>query len=258
MDLGIDGKRALVLGATKGLGWATAQALAKEGVIVGITGRDATVAKRQALELGAQAHGFGLDLMRSEQIDVCLAAVSAKLGPPDILVLNGGGPPPSQAIPVDADFWRTQFEAMFVGLTRIADSCLSNMLDKGWGRILIVSSTSIKEPIAGLAASNAIRAAMAGWAKTLAREIAGNGVTVNVVMPGSMATDRIISFEQREAQTRGIPVAEVRSRNEAGIPARRYGRPEEFGAVMAFLSSQHASYVTGAVIPVDGGSLQSS
>ena len=258
MDLGIDGKRALVLGATKGLGWATAQALAREGVVVGITGRDAAVAERQARELGPYARGYGLDLTRPEQVDLCLASVAENLGAADILVLNGGGPPPSQAIPVDPDFWRTQFEAMFIGLTRIADSYLPNMLDKGWGRILIVSSTSIREPIAGLTASNAIRAAMAGWAKTLAREIAGNGVTVNVVMPGSMATDRILSFDQREAQSQGVSIAEVRSRNEADIPARRYGRPEEFGAVMAFLASQQASYVTGAVIPVDGGSLRSS
>lgn len=257
MDLGIDGKRALVLGATKGLGWATAQVLAQEGVTVGITGRDKTVAARGAGELSADALGFGLDLSQPEQIDGVLRDVDAGLGAVDILVLNGGGPPPSSAIPVDPDFWRRQFESMFVALTRITDHFLPGMVERGWGRIIIVSSTSIREPIAGLTASNSIRSALAGWAKTLASEVAGKGVTVNILMPGSMATDRIVSFDAREAAVRRVSIEDVAAANQAKIPTRRYGRPEEFGAVAAFLASRHASYVTGASIPVDGGVLRS-
>lgn len=146
---------------------------------------------------------------------------------------------------------------MFVGLTRIADYYLPGMLERGWGRIIIVSSTSICEPLAGLTASNALRAEVAGWAKTLAGEVAERGVTVNVVMPGSMATDRLVSLDAREAQRRGISIEEVSARNQAEIPARRYGRPEEFGSVIAFLASEQASYVTGVSIPVDGGALRS-
>lgn len=257
MDLGIDGKRALVLGGTKGLGRATAKALANESAIVGITGRDAAAAERQAQALGPEARGFGLDLSRPDQIDSFVRKVVDSLGAPDILVFNGGGPPPSPAIPVDPDIWRKQFEAMFVGLTRIADYYLPGMLERGWGRIIIVSSTSIREPLAGLTASNALRAAVAGWAKTLAGEVAERGVTVNVVMPGSMATDRLVSLDAREAQRRGISIEEVSARNQAEIPARRYGRPEEFGSVIAFLASEQASYVTGVSIPVDGGALRS-
>jgi 3-oxoacyl-[acyl-carrier protein] reductase len=131
------------------------------------------------------------------------------------------------------------------------------MMERGWGRIIIISSTSIREPIAGLVASNAIRSALAGWAKTIAGEVARRRVTVNVVMPGSVATDRVVALDELEAAKRGVEPDEISAQNQAGIPAGRYGRPEEFGAVVAFLASERASYLTGASIPVDGGVLRS-
>jgi 3-oxoacyl-[acyl-carrier protein] reductase len=256
MDFGIRGKRALVIGATRGLGWATADALAQEGVVVGMTGRNASVAAQRASKLSLGARGLQLNLADTDQIDPFLRNVDETLGAVDILVLNGGGPPPSLAAPSNPGFWREQFEEMFVAQTRIVDHVLPGMIERGWGRIIIVSSTSIREPIAGLVASNAIRSALAGWAKTLASEVARRRITVNVVLPGSIATDRIVSLDAHEAAKRGVAADEISTQNQAGIPAGRYGRPEEFGAVVAFLASEQASYLTGASIPVDGGVLK--
>jgi 3-oxoacyl-[acyl-carrier protein] reductase len=257
MDLGIRGKRALVIGATRGLGWATAEALSLEGVMVALTGRDASVAAQRASKLSLDARGLRLNLADIDQIDPFLRNVDETLGAVDILVLNGGGPPPSPAAPSNPKIWREQFEEMFIAQTRIVDHVLPGMMERGWGRIIIISSTSIREPIAGLVASNAIRSALAGWAKTIAGEVARRRVTVNVVMPGSVATDRVVALDELEAAKRGVEPDEISAQNQAGIPAGRYGRPEEFGAVVAFLASERASYLTGASIPVDGGVLRS-
>jgi 3-oxoacyl-[acyl-carrier protein] reductase len=256
----LDGRRALVLGGGKGLGRGAALALARAGSAVGIVGRD-----NQALDATVESirrlgvHGIGLsaDISRMTGVELLLAQVERELPTPDILLLNGGGPPPLAAVEDNLDEWKRQFEAMFLAFVRITSFCLPAMRERGWGRVLVVSSTSIKEPIAGLTSSNALRAAVAGWAKSLALEVARDGVTINVIMPGRMTTERTKIFDALEAQRREVAVEVIAGERQNEIAVGRYGSAEEFGAVVSFLASDAASYVTGAAIPVDGGLLRS-
>ncbi|MDB5551581.1 MAG: 3-oxoacyl-ACP reductase [Rhizobium sp.] len=257
MDLGISGKRALVLGGTKGLGRGIADALASEGATVSITGRDQSDAGTAARSRAGSARGFALDLTKPEALDSFLGRVSSEMGTIDVLVLNGGGPRPSSASEIDPHYWRNQFDAMVLSMMRITSHFLPNMIQSQWGRIIAVGSTSVREPISGLTVSNALRAALAGWMKTLATEVAPHGVTVNMMLPGSLATDRTLSFDKADAEKEGLTLEQVAARSQARIPAGRYGTPEEFGAVAAFLASQQASYITGVAISVDGGSSRS-
>ncbi|MDK1491630.1 SDR family oxidoreductase [Sinorhizobium sp. 7-81] len=253
MDLGIEGKRALVLGGSKGLGRGIAEALAAEGVAVALTGRDTHATGKIAAEIHRAAAGFALDLTKPETIDPFLDRLSAEFGPVDILVLNGGGPPPTLAADIDPDFWRTQFEAMVLAGMRITHRLLPGMRERRFGRIIAVASTSIREPIPGLSASNALRSALAGWMKTLAGEVAADGVTVNMLLPGRLATDRTLSFDRMDAEREGASIETVAARSQSEIPIGRYGTPAEFGGAAAFLASRQAAYVTGAALPVDGG-----
>jgi 3-oxoacyl-[acyl-carrier protein] reductase len=158
---------------------------------------------------------------------------------------------------VDPDLWRRQFETMVLNQMRLTEAVLPHMRAKRFGRILCIASTSIVEPFASLAISNSLRAALAGWMKTLSGQVAADGVTVNMLLPGSFATERIDSLNAREAEARGVAVAQVVSESSAEIPLGRYGEPKEFGAVAAFLASPKASYVTGQMIRIDGGSTRS-
>ena len=184
-------------------------------------------------------------------------AALKRFGMPDILVNNSGGPPPVDVTKVDPDLWRSQFEAMVLNQMRLTEAVLPHMRSKGFGRILSVASTSIVEPFASLAISNSLRAALAGWMKTLSGQVAADGVTVNMLLPGSFATERIDSLNTREASARGLSVAQVVSDSSAEIPVGRYGDPKEFAAVAAFLASPKASYVTGQMIRIDGGATRS-
>lgn len=253
MDLGITGKKALVLGGSKGLGRGIAEALAAEGVAVALTGRDGASAEKVAAEIGPSARGYALDLSRPESLDALLDRLDADFGAIDILVLNGGGPPPTLASEIDPDFWRTQFETMVLAGMRITGRVLPGMRERGFGRIIAVASTSIREPIPGLTASNALRSAVAGWLKTLAGEVAADGVTANMLLPGRLATDRTLSFDRMDAESEGLDIATVAARSQADIPIGRYGTPAEFGAAAAFLAGRPAAYVTGVALPVDGG-----
>ncbi|NRP71955.1 3-oxoacyl-[acyl-carrier-protein] reductase FabG [Ensifer psoraleae] len=253
MDLGIEGKQALVLGGSKGLGRGIAEALAAEGVAVALTGRDMHASGKIAAEIHPAAAGFALDLAKPETIDPFLDRLSAEFGPVDILVLNGGGPPPTLAADIDPDFWRRQFEAMVLAGMRITHRLLPAMRERRFGRIIAVASTSIREPIPGLSASNALRSALAGWMKTLAGEVAADGVTVNMLLPGRLATDRTLSFDRMDAESEGVSIETVAARSQSEIPIGRYGTPAEFGAAAAFLASRQAAYVTGIALPVDGG-----
>lgn len=257
MDLGISSKRALVLGGTKGLGRGIADALASEGAIVSITGRDQSDVEAAARAVAGSARGFELDLTKHEALDSFLDRVSSEMGTIDILVLNGGGPRPSSASEIDPHYWRNQFDAMVLSMMRITSHFLPNMIQSQWGRIIAVGSTSVREPISGLTVSNALRAALAGWLKTLATEVAPHGVTVNMMLPGSMATDRTLSFDKADAEREGLTLEQASTRSQARLPAGRYGTPGEFGAVGAFLASRQASYITGVAISVDGGSSRS-
>ena len=256
MELDLRNKTALVCGASQGLGFAIAEALAHEGCKVGLLARNAAKLDAHVRAFGAQ--GLEAQALPADMGDwASLEAALQRFGMPDILVNNSGGPPPVDVTRVDPDLWRAQFEAMVLNQMRLTQAVLPHMRAKRFGRILSVASTSIVEPFASLAISNSLRAALAGWMKTLSGQVAADGVTVNMLLPGSFATERIDSLNTREASARGVAVAQVVSESSAEIPTGRYGDPKEFAAVAAFLASPKASYVTGQMIRIDGGSTKS-
>jgi 3-oxoacyl-[acyl-carrier protein] reductase len=179
------------------------------------------------------------------------------IGEPDILINNSGGPPPVDATHVDAALWQSQFEAMVLNQMRLTEQVLPAMRAKKFGRIISVSSTSIVEPFAALAISNSLRAALAGWMKTLAGEVAKDGVTVNLLLPGSFATERVSDLDRLAAERQGVEVSEIAEANIRDIPAGRYGEPKEFGQLAAFIASPKAGYVTGTTLRIDGGATRS-
>ncbi|SDA91630.1 SDR family oxidoreductase [Mesorhizobium qingshengii] len=249
-------RKALVLGGSKGLGFGVAQALAVRGVEVGIVGRgEETLATARGglRESGIQAHSFGCDLFDQASVRDMLGEATRQMGHADIVLLNGGGPPPFPASQFEPTVWIEQFQAMVLHQIMIATHFLPEMRKRGFGRIIVVSSTSVREPIGGLTASNSLRASLAGWAKTLASEVAADGVTVNLVLPGRFATERTTYFDRMDAVDRGVDPSVIAAESQAEIPIRRYGTPSEFGAVVSFLASEQAAYVTGVALPVDGG-----
>ncbi len=256
MDLYLNNHSALVCGASQGLGLAIAQALAEEGARVGLLARNADKLAANVARLEAKGHkAVALTADMGDWPSV--AAALAKFGAPSILVNNSGGPPLVDVTKVEPGLWRQHFEAMVLNQMRLTEAVLPAMRQARFGRILNVASTSIVEPIAGLAISNSLRAALANWMKTLASEVAPDGVTVNMLLPGSFATERIDKMNAAEAQARGLTLAEVVAESSATIPVGRYGDPKEFAAVAAFLASPRASYVTGQMIRIDGGSTKS-
>ena len=257
MDLQLDGKPALVCGASQGLGLAIGEALAAEGCVVGLLARNA--AKLEANVDALAARGLKAIALPADMgdFDSVSRALQRMPSPPLILVNNTGGPPLTDVASVDPDLWRRQFEAMVLNQMRLAQALLPAMRQAKFGRILNISSTSVVEPIAGLAISNALRAALANWMKTLASAVAADGVTVNTLLPGSFATQRTARIDEAEAKERGLTSTEVRKEAAAKIPSGRYGEPHEFAAAAAFLASPRASYITGQRIRVDGGATRS-
>ena len=257
MDLHLSGRTALVCGASQGLGFAIAEALAEDGCHVGLLARNA--AKLEGHVASFAARGLKATALPGDmgEWDSLARALDA-FGSPSILVNNSGGPPPIDVTAVDPALWRQQFEIMVVNQMRLTEAVLPAMRAARFGRILNVSSTSVVEPIKGLAISNALRAALANWMKTLSTEVARDGVTINTLLPGSFATERIERMNAQRAQSRGVIAEQVAAEAEAGIPVGRYGDPKEFGAVAAFLASPRASYVTGQMIRIDGGATRSS
>lgn len=258
METGLKGKRALVLGASKGLGFGIAQGLAEEGARVAIASRTMEGSKAAADKIGKDVLPFICDTGKVNQVDALVKDVTAALGGVDILVLNSGGPPPGKAQGVSSDQWRQSFEAMFVNLVRIADQLLPGMIERKFGRIISVISSGVIQPIPNLAISNAIRPALVGWGKTLASEVASSGVTVNAIAPGRIATDRLKQLDAANAERTGRSVDDVAAAARAGIPAGRYGEIEEFGAAAVFLASEKASFMTGSILRVDGGQISST
>lgn len=252
MDLGIDGRHALVMGAGGGLGGAIARALGAEGARVTAADLDGDAAARTA---AAIENGSSLewDLRDLESFEERLSEV----GDVDILVNNTGGPPPTPVVGVSVEDWRRQFDAMALAVMRLTDLVLPGMRARRWGRVLTSASSGVVAPIQNLGISNALRSVLVGWSKTLAGEVARHGVTVNVVVPGRIATPRIMALDEARAEREGLTVEEVAARSTATIPVGRYGDPDEYGAAFAFLASARASYITGSIVRVDGGLIAS-
>src|SRR5882757_3661734 len=256
MDLGLNQRRAVVTGASRGIGRAIAAALAAEGADVVAAARNAQ--KLQELVASVQP---GTGTITAHMADMSKAAdiqgLAGDLEKTDILVFNTGGPPFCTAAETTDANWTTQFEAMFLSAIRLTRLALPGMRARRYGRILLVVSSGVIQPIPNLALSNALRSGLVGWAKTLASEVAADGVTVNCLAPGRIATDRIVEFDEARARREGITVEQAQKASTATIPAGRYGDADEFAAMAAFLASPRASYMTGGIIRIDGGMIRS-
>jgi 3-oxoacyl-[acyl-carrier protein] reductase len=260
MNFGIEGRTALVLGAGGGLGSAIATSLAGEGASVVL----ADISTEAVERLNADLRGRGLrscplhwDLSKIDAIAANLARVQRDIGPVDILVNNTGGPPPASTTTATLDQWQQQFQNMVLSIIAVTNGVLPAMRTRGWGRIITSASSGVVAPIPNLALSNALRSSLLGWSKTLAREVAADGITVNVMIPGRIATARVESLDKAKATRESRAHADIVKESEAAIPVGRYGRPQEYGDVAAFLASSNASYITGALIRVDGGLIAS-
>ncbi|RJQ76650.1 SDR family oxidoreductase [Pseudonocardiaceae bacterium YIM PH 21723] len=256
MDLGLTGRTALVCASTGGLGEAVARALAAEGANVVVSGRRGDRAKEIAAEL-PHAVGVEVDLTAEDGPAQLVAAATEAFGPPDILVLNGPGPKPGPAADIGVEDAGTALNALVNQQIRLVSALLPGMRERGWGRILAIGSSGVAAPIPNLALSNLGRAALAGYLKTLAGEVAADGVTVNLLLPGRIATDRTAALDQANATRTGREVTEVQRQSAATIPAGRYGTPDEFAAAAAFLCGSPASYITGTALRCDGGLIRS-
>jgi 3-oxoacyl-[acyl-carrier protein] reductase len=261
MDLGLTGKRALVMGGSRGIGRGIAAALAQEGAAVAIVSRDQAALDRTAeeigLETGTPVLPVAADLADRAALAASFAAIEHKLGGVDILVNNSGGPPPSGVSAIDPEIWRRQFEMMVLNIIGLTDLAVPGMKRNGWGRVLTVASSAVIQPIPSIGVSNTLRSALVGWSKTLAGEVGRFGITVNMLLPGRIATQRVAQIDAAAAAAQGRTPAEVAERSAGEIPVGRYGTIEEFGAVAAFLASTKAGYVTGSMIRIDGGATRS-
>ncbi|MBC93574.1 MAG: 3-oxoacyl-ACP reductase [Rhodospirillaceae bacterium] len=257
MDLGISGKRAFVTGASQGIGRAIAEALAAEGVKVIISSRNRDKCAEEALNIAqkynTEAHGISCDLSNSEDIERAVNMVQDLYGGVDILVNNTGGPPFGAISKVDVKTWRDQFESMVLSVFRLTDLILPGMRAQNWGRVIIVSSTGVVEPIPELGISNTLRVSLANWAKTLSYEIAKNNITINMLMPGRIGTERLENLYKMNMERTGKTIEQVKKDVASVIPIGRVGRPEEFASLAVFLASENASYITGTATPIDGG-----
>jgi 3-oxoacyl-[acyl-carrier protein] reductase len=250
MDLGLQGRTALVMGASRGIGRAIAAVLAREGCRVAIASRSLEKLEVAAAGINPSPMPFVADASDLDRMAALPGEVADQLGPIDILVANSGGPPFGGALEHELADWEAAYRSLVLAPRVIAAAVVPGMRERGWGRIVNVGSTSTREPIPGLNLSNAHRMAAVGFLKTLAREVAADGVTVNTVATGRFATERLADASG------SLDGAEEAARQE--VPAGRLGRPEEYGDLVAFLCSERAAYVTGAVIPIDGGLLRSA
>ena len=257
MDLGLHGKVALVAAASKGLGRAVAEELAAEGAVLVLCARGDEALQETCAAL-AKAHGgpvLGIAANVADPADVArvVQAALARFGRIDILVTNAGGPPAGTFDALSADHWDAATRLLLTSVVELTRAVLPGMKERGWGRILNITSISVKQPVANLMLSNSLRAAVTGMARTLATEVAAFGVTVNNILPGYTRTERVVGLAQATATSEGISAEAATARWEAEIPMRRLGEPREFAALAAFLCSERASYITGTSVPVDGG-----
>lgn len=260
MDLGLTGRRALVMAASGGLGAGIARALAAEGAEVLLTARSEDKLAKLTAEINATGAGrashLAADLDDPDAAQV-LAEACTRMGGVDILIANTGGPPPGRM--ADADLSRVPglFDTMVLRVTQVAAELVPGMRARGWGRIVVIASSGVVQPIPQLGLSNLLRSALVGWSKSMAGDLAAEGITVNMLLPGRIHTDRVDQIDSAAAKAQGRSLDEVRAASRATIPTGRYGTVEEFAAVATFLCSAQASYVTGSMVRCDGGSIRS-
>jgi len=245
MDLGIDGRTALVMGASRGIGRGIAEALAREGARVAMASRSRERVAEAAGKIAGRTVPFEADTSDLGRLAELPGEVETELGPVEILVTNTGGPPLGGALDHAHEEWQEAYRSLVLAPRTLAEAVIPGMRERGWGRIVNVGSSSVREPIPHLTLSNANRMAAVGLFKTLAGEVAGDGITVNTIATGRFATDRLASnWGSWEEMERGAA---------EGVPAGRLGQPEEYGDLVAFICSERAAYLTGTVIPLDGG-----
>jgi 3-oxoacyl-[acyl-carrier protein] reductase len=257
MFLGLRGKTALIGASSKGLGYAVARELAMEGATIVICARGKETLKdardKLAAETGAKVYAIPADLSRFEDIKRVATTSIEKLGRIDILVNNNGGPPAGPFETHDWATWQGAFDQTLRSAVELTRAVLPGMKERRWGRILNVTSMAAKQPVDNLMLSNSLRAAVHGFARTLANEVAEFGVTVNNILPGYTRTERVESLAEATAKRDGVAAASVMTRFEKDVPMKRLGEPDEFAALAAFLVSERASYITAQSIAVDGG-----
>jgi 3-oxoacyl-[acyl-carrier protein] reductase len=247
---------ALVCAASKGLGRAAAEALARDGFRVAICARGAAALQQAAAAItaaGGEAIAIPADLSRGDDVERVVATTVETFGGLDVLVTNTGGPPSGPFMTLDEALWHDAIDSLLLSVVRLCRAAIPHMQARGGGRIVTVTSISVKQPIEGLVLSNALRAAVTSIAKTLSIELAPHNILVNCVAPGYTRTDRVVELADRAAAREGTTAEAVQQRTVAEIPVGRMGEPGEFGEVVAFLASPAASYITGVTIPVDGG-----
>ena len=257
MDLGIRGKVALVAAASKGLGRAIAEELAAEGasLVMCARGREALGDAVEAIRLGygVDVIGVAADVSRPEDVSRVVRLGVERFSRIDILVTNAGGPPSGLFESLGPEKWDDAVRLTLLSTVNFCRAVLPGMKKRKWGRIINVTSISVKQPVDGLMLSNSLRAGVTGFAKTLSNEVARDGITVNNIVPGYTRTQRAVDLAKARAERDGIPVDEVMKRQESEVPMGRMGEPREFAALAAFLASDRASYITGTSIQVDGG-----
>jgi 3-oxoacyl-[acyl-carrier protein] reductase len=261
MELGLTDKVALVAAASKGMGKACALGLAAEGARVVMFARTARELEAAAEEVrgktGGQVAAIAADVSRADDVTRVVRRAVETFGAVDILVANAGGPPPGPFEALTDEQWKAAFEQVHLSTVRLIREVLPSMRARKWGRILTIQSSSVKQPVDGLILSNGIRPAVAGLFKTLAQEVARDNVTVNLVLPGRIMTDRLLQHQRERAKAGNRTLEEQLALSATDIPAGRVGTPEEFASMVVFLASERASYVTGVAVQVDGGLIRS-
>lgn len=261
MDLGLKGKVALVSGASKGLGFAVAKALAGEGAHVSISSRDeaaiGAAAKRIEQETGAKVVSMAVDVRDKAAIERWIASAAETFGGIDALMTNAGGPPAGEAVSFDDAAWQDAADLLLFSTIRMIRATIPHMEARGGGAILVSTSSSVKEPVPNLGLSTVLRASVSALSKTLALELAAKKIRVNQIIPGRIDTDRVRHLDEVNAKKQGVTVDQAKAKAVAAIPMGRYGIADEFGRVGALLLSDAASYMTGATVQVDGGQIKS-